>query len=246
VKIKRYKNAIKKIGAFTLALALTVSGLPNLGGIVAHATELDENTYLSGQPNYSGYQYIGSDASALVYGDASNHLGTNGGTAHYTFNIAAIVDDAHKNNATKGYYPTDANKGNPIAVPTLRTSYSNNWFSAYYAFGKPYRVGKISDSLAPGAVLPGQPAVNNGTDRVDPLPTYSSSSAAGVSSATAPLVAPTNFNQTAKLNGQVTTITKPDSTGNVEVRQEYKTSSDGRFIILEYTKVDILIFSLNT
>ena len=67
------------------------------------------------------------------------------------------------------------------------------------------------------------------------MPTYSSSSAAGVSSATAPLVAPTNFNQTAKLNGQVTTITKPDSTGNVEVRQEYKTSSDGRFIILEYT-----------
>jgi hypothetical protein len=233
VKIKKYKNAIKKIGAFTLALALTVSGLPNLGGIVAHATELDENTYLSGQPDYSGYQYIGSDASALVYGNAASHLGTNGGTAHYTFDLAAIVNEADKNNNTKGY-STSTQAGDPTTA-TLKTSYGSNWFSAYYAFGKPYRVGAINDSFAPGS----QPGDNNSADRVDPIPTYDYSSPArgGISSATQQTNLPTQFNPTsagARKNGQVTTIPNPAG-GNVEVRSEYKTSSDGRFIILEYT-----------
>ena len=233
MKIKRYKNAIKKIGAFTLALALTVSGLPNLGGIVAHATELDENLALKNAPaNTGGYQFVGSDASALVYGNASSHIGTNssGVGQQFTFDLAAIMDDAHKANNTKGYSTSDQDGDPPTA--TLKTSYGSNWFAAYYAFGRPYRVGAISDTLTPG-----QQEYASATDRVDPLPTYNASSYGGVSTAQAPIITPQMFNPVAagvKKNGEVTTITNPAG-GSVEVRQEYKTSSDGRFIILEYT-----------
>ena len=186
MKIKRYKNAIKKIGAFTLALALTVSGLPNLGGIVAHATELDENLALKNAPaNAGGYQFVGSDASALVYGNASNHIGTNssGVGQQFTFDLAAIMDDAHKSNNTKGYSTSDQSGDPPTA--TLKTSYGSNWFAAYYAFGRPYRVGAISDTLTPG-----QQEYASATDRVDPLPTYNASSYGGVSTAQAPIITP--------------------------------------------------------
>lgn len=229
-----------------LALTMAVSGLPGLGNMEAYATELDINTYLSTQPTVGGnFQYIGSDASALVYGDSEGHNGTNSHLTSndpYTFNIAAIIDEAHKRNNTKGYYPNDTTSP-PSNAPTLRTAYSNNWFKGYYAFGKPYRVGEITAGVAPGTGI----YDTTNTRPVDPIPTYDNSPAptgdgVRVSGSTHPggngnMGLVQLFNDRAngvKKNGEITTIPNPNG-GNVEVRSEYKTSADGQYIIIEYT-----------
>ncbi|MDO4788673.1 MAG: InlB B-repeat-containing protein [Johnsonella sp.] len=223
--------------AAALSAAMVFSGLPVLGGMEARAaTELQENTVLSDPDTLvHGFQYIGSAGSAIVYGNASGHQGTNswshGGSSyrdHYTFDMGAITDDAHKNNKSKGFYATDPT-GPPNAASTVKTSYGSNWFAAYYAFGKPYRVGKIDPANL------GAPYESGVT--VDPKPTYAANNVE-VASATFNADNFQNFNPiiagSPMLNGQVSTVSGPGGK-EVEVRTEFKPSSDGQWIILEYT-----------
>lgn len=215
MKGKMFRKIKRGIAAL-LSSAMVLSGLPAAGGIVSYAGELQENTYLSSQPVGADGQYIGTDSAALAYGSAGSHSGTNQFGAHHSFNISAIKRDEDANLPNKGYN-TD-----------LKTSFSNNWFGTYYAFGKPNMVGPIvSENTPAGEILE-----NGGT--VDPKNIQYAADKVNVSSAQAPAIGKREFNTAGKLNGQVSTISIPGG-GEMEVRTEFKPSADKQWIILEYT-----------
>lgn len=223
MKIKKYKNAIKKIGAFTLAFALTVSGLPNLGGIEAHATELEDNSsMMSGPPVYTegnkvntvgNFTFGGSDSAAFIYGAATNNTNAGGVVGANTFNIGSVQGDGKSK--FHGYYEADKSFDGTGSAdkPEGSVQYESNWFPTYYAFGQPYEV--------------------NASSYVDTKVTYDAS---GIpTGATSPTINMDIYNKTAPLakNGQVKEIVS--GTHKFEVRQSLYPSDDGLYLILEYT-----------
>ena len=246
---KSFLKKLKQAAAAVLSAAMVAGGVQGFGyGVnnVQAATELQPNTKLQSANDNThigvsagGYSFGRSDSTAYVFGDATNHIGSNNWhlptnkqlKPQYAFNFAAIVDEAHMANNTQGYSSsaTTDDGGNPI----VQTAYSNgsakNWWLTYYAFGKPNKVGNLDDS----------PETLDASGAVDPVVTAYASN--GIEEQTATF----NSNNESKLktfnlktggvkkNGDVTEVSEGNQ--KVEVRQELKSSDDGKWLIIEYT-----------
>jgi len=252
-------NLIRKVkqttaGLLTAAMALT--GAP-LGCFSSQAATLQPNTELSpsattdtvgvmtnpmsavGAQNY--FTFGSSNSTAYVFGSSSGHDGTNtGGVAGagdpFTFNVAAVTDDAYRNNESKGYYnnTTAASSTSPSSAPDLQSAFGQSWWHGYYAFGKPYRIGTDVQNKTLGS-----PYNTNGATTVDPIISSWDASMPRPTGASFPGSATnkalhTNPSVSWYKNGEVFDITNPNG-GTVEVRQEVTPSADEESILVKYT-----------
>ena len=245
---KSFLKKLKQAAAAVLSAAMVAGGMQGFGyGVnnVQAATELQPNTKLQstndnthiGVSTDGQYTFGRSDSTAYVFGDASAHKGSNNWNGNsipnqYSFNFAAIVDETHMENNTQGYSSSTASGdgGDPVVQTAYSGNSAKNWWLTYYAFGKPNKVGNLDDS----------PETLDASGAVDPVVTgYKSNN---IEENTADFT-PTNkakiktFNEKSlgvKKNGDVTVVSD-GGTPKVEVRQELKSSDDGKWLIIEYT-----------
>lgn len=241
---KKLNKKLRQVSAGVLAGAMVLTGIP-FGGMTARAaTVLQENPNLhpatgtqnAFASNVNGFTYGSSETTAYVFGDSkspTNHTGTNshsgGGTDSFTFNIGAVLDEAHRTNTSRGYYTTNA-PTSPDNAPPLKSAYGNNWWHGYYAFGKPYKIG---ENVQHRDTTTG---VFNATNPVDPIVTTWSGAAPTVSTYSASGDASKKGLHTGggHKNGEVLTL-MDGSSNKVEVRQEIKVSDDNQYILVQYT-----------
>lgn len=245
------RKKIKQAIAMLLATGMVVTGLPT-GGLEAKANVLTPNASIGASvPNdnsnknfnkVGGFVYGSSDTTAFVFGNSQtpdNHIGTNGdgggGGDTFTFNIAGILDNAHRSNTSKGYYSSAA-PSSPYDAPGLVSAYPNNvpcnWWHGYYAFGKPNRVGTDVQNKIGGSPYeqtnPLDPVITGwGSNGVPTTSTW------GASALRQPL-----HTGSPHENGEVLYIDIPNSGSpakKLELRQEVKPSDDGQYILVQYT-----------
>lgn len=241
-------RTIKQTTAGLLAGAMVLTGAP-LGNMTAQAATLQPAAELSpaATTNTVGvlgnYTFGSSNSTAYVFGSSTNHggtntYGTNAAADPYTFNIAAVTDDAFRSNTSKGYY-SNSTLGNlsgpaPSSSPDLQSAYGGSWWHGYYAFAKPYRIGADVQNKTGGS-----PYNTNTATTADPVVTTWDTSMPRPSAATFygtstkkglhDVPGLTSFK-----NGGVFSIPNPAG-GNIEVRQEVRPSADEESVLVRYT-----------
>ena len=157
-------NLIKLIkqstaGLLTAVMVLTGAPLGNMTAMAAglqNASELSPAATTNTVGVLGNYTFGSSNSTAYVFGSSAGHSGTNKapigsgvsygtdeGADPYTFNIAAVTDDAFRSNTSKGYYSnsTLGSLSAPSSSPDLQSAFGQSWWHGYYAFAKPYRIG---------------------------------------------------------------------------------------------------------
>ena len=252
MKKNKLIKTIKQATAGLLAGAMVLTGAP-LGSMTSWASTLQPNADLSpnattgsvgvmGVPNNANYFTFGSsNSTAYTFGSSNGHSGTNtGGTAGagdpYTFNVAAVTDEAYRSNTSKGYYSNAKLTGlsAPGSVPDLQSAFGQSWWHGYYAFAKPYRIGTDVQNKTGGSPYTSAPA-----DAADPVVTAWDASMPRPNTASFPgsthlKALHTNPMLTTYKNGDVFSITNPNG-GTVDVRQEVMPSADEENILVKYT-----------
>ena len=244
-------RTIKQATAGLLAGAMVLTGAP-LGNLTAQAATLQPAAELSPAATTNTVGVLGnftfgsSNSTAYVFGNSknpTNHTGTNthgtnAGTDPYTFNIAAVTDDAFRSNTSKGYYSNSKfgslTGSDPHLSPDLQSAYNDSWWHGYYAFAKPYRIGADVQNQTGGS-----PYNTNTATTADPvvttwdtsMPMPTAATFYGTSTKKGLHVVPglTSFE-----NGGVFSIPNPAG-GNIEVRQEVRPSADEESILVRYT-----------
>lgn len=239
-------NKVKQATAGLLTLAMVATGLPPMEARAATILQPNAalypgaNTTLQPGENYGMYNptqsggttYGSSQGTAYAYGPS--HYGSNTQidalpdpwttAPQNSFNIGAIVDpDAPNSNIQKGYNGS------------VRSAYSNNWWSTYYGFGRTAE----NDEGAPASLPVISPSVHGYANHVPQGPTtLPDHSVMGAYNSTAPF----------KNNGEVTEITVPAAyrtaagitpatgdTNKIEVRLEVKPTDDKQKLLVVWT-----------
>ena len=243
-------RTIKQATAGLLAGAMVLTGAP-LGNLTAQAaTGLQPAAELSPAATTNTVGVLGnftfgsSNSTAYVFGNSKNptdHSGTNtNGTDAaadpYTFNIAAVTNDAFRSNTSKGYYSnsTLGSLSDPSSSPDLQSAFGQSWWHGYYAFAKPYRIGADVQNKTGGS-----PYNTNTATTADPVVTTWDTSMPRPSAATfygtsTKKALHKYSGLTSFENGGVFSIPNPAG-GNVEVRQEVRPSADEESILVRYT-----------
>ena len=178
-----------------------------------------------------------------IHGGTNSGYGTAGGEDPFTFNIAAITDEAYRLNWSRGYYSdtasTKAEAEDTVELPTLKSAFEQSWWHGYYAFAKPYRIDSNVSSKNPTAGTENH-ASGTGADTADPVITswggaYNAQPTAATFYGSTTKKA-LHAGLTSYKNGEVFKIKKAATDSEyVEVRQEVMPSPDDQYIYVKYT-----------